>query len=272
MQNFSIHILFQIIGIGAASGLVYYQDCLFIISDDSSFLYEYNIKEEAVNKIRLDKYSQENTPKKEKRDFEAITLYDNKLYIFGSGSTHKRETRFIYDLKTKEVQKEDFTAIYKNIRKATSISKEDFNIEGAFYNAGKWYLFQRGNGCNAKNGIIVYDTNNNKIAFTAIVLPKIEAFEATFTDAILVNDTIYFLAAAENSNSTYNDGEILGSLFGSIKLETLEVINTHQVSNSRKFEGLTLYKNSETAISFLLCEDNDTSVLQSDIFELTFKK
>jgi hypothetical protein len=37
---------------------------------------------------------------------------------------------------------------------------------------------------------------------------------SSFTDAILVDNSIYFLATAEDTESTYDDGEVLGSLIG----------------------------------------------------------
>jgi hypothetical protein len=43
-----------------------------------------------------------------------------------------------------------------------------------------------------------------------------------FTDAVLVDEKIYFLATAENTY-TYDDGEILGSLIGRIDIETMKI-------------------------------------------------
>jgi len=272
MQNFSLELLFQIIGIGAASGLVYHENSLFVISDNSSFLYEYNISKAFLNKIPLQENSQENTPKKEKLDFEAITLKDNKLYVFGSGSTKQREIKFTYDLTNKKVAAENFSKLYQKIRKATSIVDYDLNIEGVFFKGKKWYFFQRGNGGSAKNGIIILEEETDKIEFVTVHLPKINAVEASFTDAILVGETIYFLAAAENTNSTYDDGEVLGSIIGAISFETFKITAIQQISENKKFEGLTLYKETDATISFLLCEDNDTDTLISDIYELKIQK
>jgi hypothetical protein len=39
-------------------------------------------------------------------------------------------------------------------------------------------------------------------------LPKMYGAKLAFTDAILVENKIYFLATAENIQSTYDDGEI----------------------------------------------------------------
>ena len=53
---------------------------------------------------------------------------------------------------------------------------------------------------------------------------------------------------------------------------TFEIINVQLLSEHQKFEGITLYKESENEIEFLLCEDNDTETLETIIYQLTLKK
>ena len=271
MEQFKIESLYKIIGIGSASGLVYRDNSLFIISDNSTFLYNYNLQENALTKIPIAENPQENILKKDKYDFESIALKGNKLHIFGSGSTSKREKRITYNLETETIVEKDLTKLYNQLKETASISDDELNIEGAFFNIDKWYLFQRGNGANSKNGIFILNDSlkdNGNIEFIPIQLPKINHIETSFTDAILVEDKIYFLATAEDTTSTYDDGEILGSILGRMNFKTLEIENTLQLSDSHKFEGLTLYKKTEEKIEFLLCQDNDTEVLETEIFRL----
>ena len=47
---------------------------------------------------------------------------------------------------------------------------------------------------------------------------------------------------------------------------------TQKISSSHKFEGLTLFTNSKEKIEFLLCEDKDTEVLETEIYKLTLDK
>ncbi|MFV5691283.1 DUF6929 family protein [Flavobacterium sp. LT1R49] len=269
MLPFQLELLFQINGIGSASGLIYKDDSLFIISDNSSFLYKYNIQEKELHKIKLFENSQENIPKKDKFDFESITQKGNKFYLFGSGSTPNRNKRVSYDLTSTAIEDKDLSAIYGKIKQTASISDDNLNIEGALFHNEKWHLFQRGNGAQSKNGIFVLDKEGNDIHFSPIPLPKIQNIEATFTDAILVADKIYFLAAAENTTSTYEDGEVFGSFIGALSLETFEVEFTQKVSETHKFEGVTLFNQSKEKIEFLLCEDKDTEALETDIYKLT---
>jgi hypothetical protein len=269
MDKFQLSLLYTINGIGATSGLIFKDNSLFMISDNSSFLYEFKMEEKQLYKIKLFENSQENIAKKDKLDFESITLFNNKLYLFGSGSTKKRDKRFTYNLESKEIKEKDLSKLYEKLKDFASISDDELNIEGAIIDTENYYFFQRGNGANSKNGLFVYNKETKKIQFTAIKLPKVDDVEATFTDAILIEKTVYFLAAAENTTSTYNDGEVLGSFIGSFNLKDMELHFIQKISDTNKFEGLTLYNKSETEIEFLLCEDNDTEELVSGIYKLT---
>ncbi len=267
MERFTIELLFQIIGIGSASGLIYKDNSLFVISDNSSYLYEYHIQEKELSRINLFKNNQESIPKKDKYDFESIILKDNQLHLLGSGSTFKREKRITYNLETKETAENDLSKLYQNLRQTASIANDELNIEGAIFYNENWFLFQRGNGANSRNGI--FKTKSLQTEFIPIQLPKIKHIETSFTDAILVEDKIYFLATAENTISTYDDGEIFGSIIGRMNSTTFEIEFTQKISDTQKFEGLTLYKKTETEIQFLLCEDTDSDVLETNIYKVS---
>ena len=271
MENFELSAFLTISGIGAASGMVFKDNQLYIISDNSGFLYQYNLTSNKLYKHPLVSNATENTRKKLKSDFESITLNGNNLHIFGSGSTANRNQEIIFNIQNQNIQEKDATFLYQNIKETVPIADCDLNIEGAFYYQDYLYLFQRGNGGNSKNGIIKINSNDNfnsKIQFQSVQLPKIGHIEATFTDAILIEDKIYFLAAAEDTDSTYFDGEVLGSLVGRLDLETMAVDFTIIITDNIKFEGITLFKKTNQSLTFLLCEDNDTENLESTIYEL----
>jgi len=67
------------------------------------------------------------------------------------------------------------------------------------------------------------------------------------------------------------DGEVLGSIIGTIDLKTMKLTGSVQISATNKFEGLTLYKQSENEIEFLLCEDTDSELLESNIYKLVIR-
>ena len=277
MGKFTLELLFQIIGIGSASGLIYKDNSLLIIWDNSGFLYEYHIDSKDLKRHPLLENPTENTLKKDKADFEAITHYGDSLYIFGSGSTEKRNKMIQVNSSDKKIiATNDIAALYATLQSFGAIKPEDFNIEGAIYTGESWFLLNRGNGSSTKNVLFTIEgknlTNDFMILSNAYKLPKTKGVRSSFTDAVLVDDSIYFLATAEDTQSTYNDGEVLGSLIGRINLKTMKIDFTQKISSIHKFEGLTLYRNSKEKIEFLLCEDKDTEVLETEIYKLTLDK
>lgn len=273
MEKFQLQVLFHIIGIGSASGILYHNDLLYIISDNSSYLYEYKLESNELNKIALVENPAESILKKDKPDFESITIEGNKLYLFGSGSTKQRVSLKTFHLSKKNVKEKDLTELYNKLKSQFQIQDDELNIEGAFYHNKKFFLFQRGNSKNAKNGIFIIDKDKEiEIQFKEIELPKINTIQSSFTDAIIINETIYFLSSAENTLSTYDDGEVVGTFLGKMNFDTFSIEETILISNTNKFEGITFYKETESQIEFLLCEDNDTEVLESKIYKLTLSK
>ena len=268
MEKFQLSLFITIKGIGATSGIIYKDKSLFIVSDNSTFLYQYNINEKILEKIKLFENSQESIAKNKKTDFESITLFENKLYLFGSGSTKKRDRRFTFNFENKKVTEKSLSKIYKRLKEIIPLTDDELNIEGVIITETTIYYFQRGNGVSEQNGVFSYDKKSKKTQFKLISLPKINDIDTTFTDAILVDESIYFLAAAENTSSTYNDGEIMGSSIGTINFKTMTLESCLQISDKHKFEGLTLYKKTATQIELLLCEDNDSDELVSNIYLL----
>ncbi|TDE02300.1 DUF6929 family protein [Flavobacterium sandaracinum] len=274
MEKFTLEILFQISGIGAASGLIYKDNSLLIIGDNSSYLYEYNMTSQNLKRYPLLENPSENILKKEKPDFEAIATFGESIYVFGSGSTEKRNKMIQINVADKKiVATNDIARLYAVLQNSAGIKPEDFNIEGAIYNGKNWYLINRGNGSSNKNVLFALKgeilTTPLPILSYAYQLPTIKGVQSSFTDGVLVENTIYFLATAEDTKSTYDDGIVLGSLIGCIDLKTMKIIFTKKISDSHKFEGLTLYTHSKEKIEFLLCEDKDTDALETDIYKLS---
>ena len=277
MENFQLQLLFKIIGLGSASGLLHHNNVILAISDNSSFLYEYNMQNNQLQKHALMELSQEGILKIDKPDFESITQHGNDIYIFGSGSTEKRKVMVQIDATTKEIIKTtNMQQLYTTMQSFGKINPEKFNLEGAIYNGENWLFFNRGNGKNSKNAIFTVTGENLEDSFSilhnTIKLPKIKGVETSFTDAIMVNNKIYFLASAEDTYNTYDDGEVFGSIIGIINPETMKVEFTKKISNKAKLEGLALFSESEKEITFLICEDNDTEVLESNIYKLVLEK
>lgn len=279
MKKFQLNLFIKIVGIGSASGLIYKNDSLYIISDNSNYLYEYSLANADLQKHLLIENAEvnENVSKKIKADFEAITQNGDDIFVIGSGSTDNRQKMIqMSEVQKKVLHNHDLTDLYLSMQYFAGISAEDFNIEGVIFTGEKWYFFQRGNGKNAKNGIFTvespYFTQGYSLLYTSYDLPKINGIQSSFTDAVLVDDVFYFLASAEDSQSTYLDGTVAGSSIGKINLETMKLKKVMTITDKHKFEGLTVYKNNPKTIELLLCEDGDSDIQETQIFKLTLDK
>jgi hypothetical protein len=273
MNKEELSIFADIKGVGAASGLFLKEDLLYVIGDNSAYLYEYNIVSKYLNKIQIlnNSGNLQNIEKAKKPDFEVLCNVKNLLYIFGSGSKPNRNLLVVYNFETTAIIQHDLTDLYAEIKRQVAIDNDNFNIEGAVFTGNDWLLFNRGNGNAAKNGIIKLSGKDLKkpkqITFTPIVLQKQNHVVASFTDAVLHEKEIYFIAAAEDTTSTFNDGEILGSYIGSINVDTLQLNFTKQIATNQKFEGITFSLQNGNYLEFLLCEDRDNDVLETVIYK-----
>ena len=68
MENFKLTNLFTIKGIAAPSGLLFSQNVLFVISDSSNFLYQYDIDKKLLLKFPLVKDAKVSIEKSKKTD------------------------------------------------------------------------------------------------------------------------------------------------------------------------------------------------------------
>ena len=281
MQKFTLDLLFKIIGIGSASGLFYNNGSLYLISDSSAVLYHYTLEDKTLEKTSLvaKDYTGpvENIAKKDKADYEALAVKGDDVYLFGSGSTEKRNTIGHVNYKTKEVFPNiDATDLYLIMQSFGEITPDNFNIEAAVNDGEVWYLFNRGNGPAGQNGIFTLmgtiEDTSFQIIYNKIKLPKINGAQAGFTDAVKVGSKLYFIAAAEKGASTYADGAVAGTLIGRIDIDKMKVEFTQIISETNKFEGITLFKEEAKTLEFLLCEDTDKDETESEIYKVSLKK
>ncbi|WP_104384724.1 hypothetical protein [Sphingobacterium sp. HMA12] len=268
MLKLILEAFISISGIAAASGIVYHNDELHIISDNSNYLYNYKLSQQSLSKtVLLEAEPMENINKANKMDLESITFDGYRYYLYGSGSTEKRNNRFIWD--GKKVLQEDYRKIYMHLMQKFGISKADFNIEGVVHMDDRILFFNRGNGPKGINAILEYNSKaEGKSRCIPVDLPKINGISTGFSDATHVGDDIYFIATAEDAKSTYLDGEIAGSLLGKISADLSSGPEVFQIPGNHKFEGITLKEKTETGLIFLLCEDTDTEEAELTVYSL----
>jgi len=258
--------------------------------DDAPFLFVLNQDLKLIKKIPLlndDDYTSERIAKAEKPDFEAMELIDNnELIIFGSGSKSPQRNIFFRILlhETLKIEQYDITELYQNIKALPELEDTELNIEATAYKQNELFLYNR------KKNLIIQFNYSDLLAFikgkktfpypqiTTFHLPVIHGTEAGFSGAsALINEPkIIFTASLENTTNAYDDGEILGSMIGSIKLlnnkpsVNYEYCLIQDNVENLKIESVSIEKeiSSElTEIVMISDDDKGNSIVISGILE-----
>lgn len=222
----------------AASGLVKYQQKLYVIADDSLTLLIFDLANQmqASTLPLIPGFLPEDFKlrKKIKPDFEALVILTSSsqvlLIAVPSGSELNRQTGVAIQISEdspKVIASVNFSELFTELRKEIL----ELNIEGACATGSTLQLFQRGNGANHKNAVIHLDlkqvlesiVSQKPISSQAILriiyydLGLLNGVPLAFTDACADGrGNIFFLAVAEDTTSTYTDGSYVGSILGCI--------------------------------------------------------
>ena len=259
--------------ISAASGLVMIGEKFYVVCDDEQSLAVFSSdtkrRAETVKLFEGVLPLDPSERKKEKRDIESLFLMDDCLYAVPSGSTAQRNTGAVINVNTQVVRPLDFTFLFEVCAKTI----EELNVEGAVIYQNDILLFQRGNGAKRQNAIIVLDravfagqSQVNSACLKEIInvaLGQLNGLPLSFTDAAVIHDRIFFLAVCEASASTYEDGEVSGSVIGELSRSGI-VLSLDQLNLKGKPEGLHIEDKSVYIVT-----DDDNALIPARLFKDT---
>lgn len=262
MKKYLLSTWLKISGIVAASAIGYENNQLLLVSDNSNALYHYFIENDSLATYSLDEQTAVHQMlKSEKYDLEAFTIVDNSWYAFGSGSKENRTKGFMFNKFSKFSTPIDLTGLYDEMKSFSELTTADFNIEAVVTYKEDWLFLNRGNGPKNANYIFVVQgknlTDEYNIYYFEFDLPKVNNVQTGFSGGTVINNTLYFTATAEDKKSTYEDGAIKGSIFGAIDLKKMQLLFTEKISDTNKFEGITVLEHNKKEVVFALCEDAD---------------
>ncbi len=277
--------------ISAASGLVQLDTQFFVISDDENALFSFS----ETSPIQAIPISKKNLPveskarKKEKDDHESLAVLPENwlgprsaLLAFPSGSTANRRRASLIPTAAGRGNVEapldvDLSPLFLAMESET----KDLNIEGVVVLDEKTYFFQRGNGDKGKNG--VFDIPNSEfqallknrpwkkesLKFRKIKLGKLDKVKLSITDACRFSKGILLLAAAEDTDSTYLDGEVKGTVLAAIEdiENSTDVKILGRLSPNVKMEGVFVEKRKSEEIAYFV-DDADDPSKASQLFRL----
>jgi hypothetical protein len=149
----------------------------------------------------------------------------------------------------------------------------NLNIEGAVVVGSHLKLFQRGNGRAGKNAMIDIsleglfeelkssrELSEQRIqAISILELGELHGTPLGFTDAAVVMDNeIAFLAVAEQTDSTYTDGQYVGAMLGYLNSEG-RLGKIVELNCPQKPEGIWLSSDSGCREFFVVTDADDRS-------------
>jgi len=229
----------KILDIPSASGISVIGSAIYVIGDNSPWLYKLNREYSITDKIQLN--PRIDLPdglyaKKDKPDFEALATLNTegswKLLVFGSGSkSPQRDVMVVVD--PDELQNLTYYSLirfYGQLKASAKITDAELNIEAAEVMGDRLFLFNR-----RKNLLFEYKLSEffnylnekGENPFPKIYkfnLAKIKGIEAGFTGAgqLPGGQKIIFTATVEDTPNNIDDGEVLGSFIGVISLAELQ--------------------------------------------------
>lgn len=263
--------------LAAASGLVKLGPRFVVAPDDELGLGFFSASPDEpgrIHPLREGKLSSDHKErKKAKPDWEALlalprepgTVGDRVLTI-PSGSKPNRMTGDLVEIlptqDALQVEPIDFSALYSKLSETFA----SLNVEGAAIRRESLFVFQRGNGTDNANAVIEIDLSifTKELASRSIThaclkgvspieLGHLQSVPLGFTDAHAKAEWIWFLAAAEDTASTYDDGEYKGAVLGRLSRELN--VELFEIDCPMKPEGLWV----EDDLFYVVTDADDSS-------------
>ncbi len=231
--------------VASASGMEVVDGIIYILSDDSSFLYRLKDDLTLLEKIPLYKSTSENPEhiaKPDKADLEcmgqlSINGYKH-LLLLGSGSkSPQRDNAFLIKLPTNYNRKHivwesSITSLYNLLRSNEEITScGSINMEGLAFGNENVYLLNRGNLEGSKNVVLSF----NKAEFIEFIqghtegvpfpsvhpinLPELSGVKTGLSGADFFDGHFWFTSSAEDSPNAYDDGNVKGSMLGLLSMD-----------------------------------------------------
>jgi hypothetical protein len=240
---------FQNPWITSASGLIFHQDEFYLVADDELALIklhkDFNRPPEVIHLLEGKLPEDQKLRKKLKPDFESLTYLPSldSILCLGSGSKPQRQLALLRNAKG-QIRNLNLTKIYEYLNGTFS----ELNLEGCTINEDQLILLQRGNGPSVQNAVIrihlqhFISDNHQEMQIQPFQLGHLNDISLSFTDATIYQKRLFFLAVAENSNSTYDDGEYCGAVMGEIQSDG-KISKMSPIDIPYKPEGLCMHQN-----------------------------
>ncbi len=269
----------------AGSALRFLGGKLAVVQDDACFLAM--VGEDAVVPLPLPRgaggrrrFESRLGNKAEKLDLEAAIVLGGpsgeRIVAFGSGSTDRRE-RIVVAGEDGAVRIVDGSSLYAMLRANEAFAGSELNVEGAIATGDRLALFQRANGAPARglaptNAVMElrldafvawldgFGSLPEPLDVTRYDLGDVDGVRFGFTDAAPLGDgRAMFVAGAERSPNTYDDGEVVGCRVGVLEAgggRCTDLLDASGAPSRLKVEGITLASDGARRIFAVTDQDS----------------
>ncbi|MBC7693153.1 MAG: hypothetical protein H7222_15420 [Methylotenera sp.] len=284
--------------LSAGSGIVQVGTHLYVVADDELHLGVFSLNGPELPGTRLRVLEREfpaelpadpTARKKIKPDLEVLTLLNGGLLALPSGSKPNRTLgAWIRLTAPGEVDPAQTrrTVVCTPLYQKLLGEIPDLNIEGAAISGSVFRLFHRGNSKSGRNCTIdldltrlvqalKHDADLGESLLTSRTpirdhsLGELRGVPLSFTDACAIADErTVFIAAAEATDSTYDDGQYVGAVVGLLGSDG-NVQRTEELRCPFKPEGV--WPVSGKPDTYWLVTDADDVGRASELFQFTFR-
>jgi len=261
----------------SGSGMEYFNDQVYLAGDDAADILVMDKRWREVNRIKIFDNSELRISKKEKSDLEATTVIEINdipyLLVLGSGSREQhRNKAILVNLDSCNFTEYNLDVFYRRLKES---GIQDLNIESAAVVEDLLILGNRGNKSNHGNQIIITQPefwNNQQDAEIRIIPIEIENEFAGLSGLAysIKNDSLLFTSSTENTDNSYEDGQIGESCFGIIenayrklyrkRVRLNELVNLSEVDTSfkdHKIESVCIQSEKRGRFKLHFVSDND---------------
>lgn len=276
----------ELIGLPGASGISVSQDSIFIVGDNSPFLYRLDLQGKLISKNPIyatDNFIQGEIQKDIKPDLEAMELVQSErgkeLIIFGSGSKSPERDIFLKVLLEGEPEMESHSleSFYNMLRGLKIMEGIELNIEAVALAENDLLLLNRDENLIFRFNYMEFLNflkNKENMPVPEIIsvdLPEISGIEAGFSGATYLPESqvLIITASVEDTPNAYDDGQVLGSFIGVVSLSEIGnagaykfvLLSEGNVPLQTKVESVAVSKNlSEKEVELFLVTDSDGGV------------
>lgn len=273
--------------VSAASGLVKKGNTFYVVADDENAIFSFGADKQP---LKVHPLSDEKLPavnnlrKKLKPDFEALAELTpsqwpphGALLAWPSGSTPQRNQAVALPFAKDSDFGKPVPLNVKNVFKKLKKQAKNINVEGLIVKNDKLLMYQRGNSISGKSGLFELPLKEGlgkpdakkvkaaKAGFTEIKLGHLQAVSLTLAEGLETPHGHIAIATAEDTDSTYDDGNILGTVLLRIT-EGGEAKIIGRFSSAVKLEGMVLGESTKDTLAIYFVDDTDDPNKASSLY------